>query len=379
MAVSAVASAAETNHASTSRYDPGYSGIAWSGYGQKAELFSFEPWQTISLAELRHVSVDNDGVMMAVKAGKIPLIGSQGRLLVASLMLHVLGNKHAQARQNIGEEVPSNMTRAFLNYVRIIPRLNPSEEIGLGRIVQAGNAQTQVHGIDTEKLRQTAILLGTEANYGLAVRIARRYLSPLNPFSLLDLTHAGVPGLMAAWRGYDPARGKRFSSYASYLVLQAINDFMRTNSRLIRLPANHHDNSRKIRRAESNLLQVLQREPTYHELSEATNVPEETIMLIRRAESVESFDEQSEDAEAEVGPQPNGRLAQLVQSEIKNWKQLFAIQSKWELNGEVLTDEQIAARLSLTEPEVRAMQKSAVKTLQLAIRRQGLKKEDFYT
>ena len=110
---------------------------------------------------------------------------------------------------------------AYLREISRIPLLTPEQEVELGRRVRKGDEE--------------AAAAMTRANLRLVVSVAHRYAGSGVP--LTDLIQEGNQGLMRAVRKFEPERGNRFSTYATWWIRQAINRGIANQSRVIRLPA----------------------------------------------------------------------------------------------------------------------------------------------
>jgi RNA polymerase primary sigma factor len=110
-----------------------------------------------------------------------------------------------------------------------------------------------------------------EANIRLVMSIARRYTCKSLTFD--DLVQEGILGLLEAINKFDPTRGNRFSTYATYWIRQAIVRAIEKQDRLIRLPVYGCDAVRKVERAEKALAETLNRPPTAEEVARETALP----------------------------------------------------------------------------------------------------------
>jgi len=110
-----------------------------------------------------------------------------------------------------------------------------------------------------------------EANIRLVMSVARRYTCKSLTFE--DLVQEGILGLLEAVNKFDPARGNRFSTYATYWIRQAIVRAIEKQDRLIRLPVYGCDAVRKVERAERSLAERLGRPATPEEVARETSLP----------------------------------------------------------------------------------------------------------
>ena len=141
----------------------------------------------------------------------------------------------------------------YLAEIARIPLLTREEEQALARRVQAGD----------EAAKQRLV----EANLRLVVQIARRYLNRGLP--LPDLIEEGNLGLLRAVEKFEPERGTRFSTYATWWIRQAVTRALANQARTIRLPVHVELLLARYVREQSRLTQTLGRTPTAEELAQA--------------------------------------------------------------------------------------------------------------
>ena len=140
----------------------------------------------------------------------------------------------------------------YIRQINKIPLLTAEEEIELGKQILNGD----------EDARQKMI----EANLRLVVNIAKRYTDKTSmPF--LDLVQEGNLGLMRAVEKWDPDRGFKFSTYATYWIKQAISKAYIDQSHAIRIPGHIVENVNKMNKVINSLTQELNKNPTASEIA----------------------------------------------------------------------------------------------------------------
>lgn len=156
--------------------------------------------------------------------------------------------------------------KTYLREIGQIPLLSQEEEQRLALAARAG---------DQQAAKQLS-----EANLRLVVSIAKRYAG--RGLSFLDLIQEGNIGLMRAVDKYDPSKGFRFSTYATWWVRQAITRALADQGRTIRIPVHLVDTIGRMRKAQVELLHTLGREPTVRELAAELDLPEDKIYELLR-------------------------------------------------------------------------------------------------
>src|SRR5213596_2357981 len=172
----------------------------------------------------------------------------------------------AGSRAGVGIEPPVEAQHgsydgdtAFHLYLREIgqtPLLTPREEIELARRIRKGDRRAREQMI--------------KANLRLVVKIARDYEGYGLP--LLDLINEGNIGLIKGVERFDPRKGAKLSTYAAWWIKQAIKRALANQSKTIRLPAHVVDKVAHIRRAETRLRELFDRDPTDEEVAEEYDI-----------------------------------------------------------------------------------------------------------
>ena len=155
----------------------------------------------------------------------------------------------------------------YLREVGQVKLLTPAEEVQLAKRIRKGDEQAREHMI--------------RANLRLVVKIARDYENLGLP--LLDLINEGNMGLIKGVERFDPRKGAKLSTYASWWIKQAIKRALANQSKTIRLPVHVVDKVAHIRRAELKLREAFDREPTDEELAEAVELKPHQVREYRQA------------------------------------------------------------------------------------------------
>ena len=257
------------------------------------------------------------------------------------------------------------------------PTLSADEEKALCRRVVQGDFAA----------RQRMI----EHNLRLVVNIAKHYINRGLP--LLDLIEEGNIGLMHALEKFDPERGFRFSTYATWWIRQSIERAIMNQSRTIRLPVHVIKELNVCLRAQRHLEMQAGREPTLEEISHLVDKPvEEVRRILSLNERVASLDAPldidpmltvGESIPDEQQEEPDELLHNAeIERYVREWlqqlndKQRTVIERRYGLNGyEICTLEELAASMSLTRERVRQIQIEGLETLRRLLRRKGVSKD----
>ncbi|GGP19150.1 RNA polymerase sigma factor RpoS [Silvimonas iriomotensis] len=274
-------------------------------------------------------------------------------------------------------ESTGDVTQIYLNEIGHSPLLTPDEERALARRVVQGDFQA----------RQKMI----EHNLRLVVNIAKHYIN--RGMTLLDLIEEGNIGLMHALEKFDPERGFRFSTYATWWIRQSIERAIMNQSRTIRLPVHVIKELNVYLRAQRHLEARMGHEPTVEEVAALVGKPVEDVRRVMGLnERVASLDApldidpmltigESIPDEQHEGPETllqNMEIERYVREWLKqlNDKQRMVIERRYGLNGyEICTLEDLAASLNLTRERVRQIQIEALEQLRRILRRYGVTRD----
>ena len=264
-------------------------------------------------------------------------------------------------------------TRLYLNEIGFSPLLTAEEEVYFSRKALRGD----------ESARKRMI----ESNLRLVVKISRRYMN--RGLALLDLIEEGNLGLIRAVEKFDPERGFRFSTYATWWIRQTIERGLMNQTRTVRLPIHVVKEINIYLRAARKLSQTLDREPSPEDVAEFLDRPiEEVQRMLGLNERIASVDAPTgRDYEKslldtipdEQNPDPSLLLQNSdVKKHVDLWlgqlseKQCAVVERRFGLHGrEVSTLEEIGNELGVTRERVRQIQIEAIKRLRQILEREG--------
>ena len=173
------------------------------------------------------------------------------------------------------DDVSDDSVRLYLREIGKIPLLNAEEELELAHRVIAGDKKAK------DKM--------AEANMRLVVSIAKRYSG--RGLDFLDLIQEGNTGLLRAVEKFDPDKGFKFSTYATWWIRQAITRAIADQARTIRIPVHMVETINKLLRTQRRMTQELNREPTIEELAKELDMePEKVEYVIKIKQDISSLD-----------------------------------------------------------------------------------------
>lgn len=266
-------------------------------------------------------------------------------------------------------------TQLYLNEIGYSGLLSAEEEVSLSRAALNGD----------EAARERMIV----SNLRLVVKIARRYNN--RGLALLDLVEEGNLGLIRAVEKFDPERGFRFSTYATWWIRQTIERALMNQTRTIRLPIHVVKELNLYLRTARRLAQELDHEPTAEDIARASDSKVENVhKMLKLNERISSMDTPigaEGDQKAlldfvadEQSLLPDARLEDSkLKKNIVEWlhelqpKQREVLARRFGLLGhEPATLEDVGAEIGLTRERVRQIQVEALKRLKEILRIQGL-------
>ncbi len=268
--------------------------------------------------------------------------------------------------QHYLDDIADDSVRLYLREIGKIPLLNAEEELALAKRVVAGD--------------KTAKDKMAEANMRLVVSIAKRYVG--RGLDLLDLIQEGNTGLLRAVEKFDPEKGFKFSTYATWWIRQAITRAIADQARTIRIPVHMVETINKLLRTQRRLTQELNREPTNEEIAAAMEIEVDKVEHIMKIkQDISSLDASIRDDEEEsvladfiededtISPeesatnqllkeQVKGMLGALTEREQKILKLRFGLE-----DGKQHTLEEVGQEFSVTRERIRQIEAKALAKL----------------
>ena len=266
----------------------------------------------------------------------------------------------------------SDPTRLYLNEIGVSPLLTASEEVKFARRIRKGD----------ESARHRMI----ESNLRLVVKIARRYINRGLP--LLDLIEEGNLGLIHAVKKFDPERGLRFSTYATWWIRQTIERAIMNQARTVRLPIHVIKEINACIRASRTIRQGQDVPPSAAEIADYLDKDVEDVeRLLALHERVTICSSSSDDERGPLDSLParhEAEPAQCAQQERVNaildaWvfklsdKQRAVVERRFGLHGQQrLTLEAIGREIGVTRERVRQIQLDALANLRGMMESHGI-------
>ncbi len=191
------------------------------------------------------------------------------------------------------KEIANDSIRLYLSEIGKVDLLTPKEEVELARAIKKGD--------------QSAKKRLAEANLRLVVSIAKKYIG--RGLSFLDLIQEGNMGLFRAVEKFDPDRGFKFSTYATWWIRQAITRAIADQARTIRIPVHMVETINKLTHAQRRLVQELGREPLVEELAAEMGMDEKKVRhILKISQDIVSL-------EAPVGTEEDSKLGDFIEDD----------------------------------------------------------------
>ena len=296
-----------------------------------------------------YAALETRGVQVAEEETELPLLDEEqiGKL------------EHELSAEGVALDDP---VKTYLKEIGRVPLLSAEEEAALARAAQAGN----------EDARRRL----SEANLRLVVSVAKRYAGRGLPF--LDLIQEGNLGLMKAAEKFEPDRGFKFSTYATWWIRQSITRAIADQGRTIRIPVHLVESINRVKKTAGELLRRTGREPTAEEIAAQLDMEparvRELIQLAQDPISLETPVGEEEDAHLEDFIQDDeagdeaGR--QLLRRELMNVlksltpreERVIALRFGLE-DGRARTLEELGREFNVTRERVRQIEAKALRKL----------------
>ncbi|KJV06847.1 RNA polymerase sigma factor RpoS [Methylocucumis oryzae] len=272
-------------------------------------------------------------------------------------------------------------TRVYLN------------ELGRSKLLTAD--QEKYYGLRAQQGDESARKIMIESNLRLVVKISRRYMNRGLP--LLDLINEGNLGLIRAVEKFEPDKGFRFSTYATWWVRQSIERAIMNQTRTIRLPIHIVKEMNTYLKAQRHLAQILDHEPNAEDiaghLSKPVNKVEKMLKLNERISSVDIasykiLDKPLIDSLSQHDSLPHDEKIQedKIKRSINGWvfelpeKQREVICRRYGLCGyEESTLEQVAQQMGVTRERIRQIQIEALRRLKDILHIHGYSVEEVFS
>jgi RNA polymerase primary sigma factor len=279
----------------------------------------------------------------------------------------------------VTESLGGDPIRLYMREIGQVPLLTLKEETALAKRIKRGDAAAREHMI--------------KANLRLVVKIARDYENFGLP--LLDLISEGNIGLMKAVERFDPNKGAKLSTYASWWIKQSIKRALADQGKTIRLPVHVVDKLFHIRKAEAMLVEMLGREPTDSEIADETGLKTERVRDYRKASVAPTS------LDAQLGDDGTNRLADIVadqnaaapfeqaveESDNEIVREVLGtlspreqaiLQLRFGLSGnDEKTLEEVGQQFGVTRERIRQIQDEALKKLRKRIQQRDRKQDEF--
>ena len=266
----------------------------------------------------------------------------------------------------LDDDVADDSVRLYLREIGKIPLLNAEEELALAQRVVSGDKKAK------DEM--------AEANMRLVVSIAKRYVG--RGLDLLDLIQEGNTGLLRAVEKFDPDKGFKFSTYATWWIRQAITRAIADQARTIRIPVHMVETINKLLRTQRRLTQELNREPSNEEIAKEMEIDVDKVEHIMKIkQDISSLDASIRDDEEDsvladfiededtISPEESATgqllkeqvkdmLSALTEREQKILKLRFGLE-----DGKSHTLEEVGQEFSVTRERIRQIEAKALAKL----------------
>ncbi|WP_407276325.1 RNA polymerase sigma factor RpoS [Halothiobacillus sp. DCM-1] len=285
------------------------------------------------------------------------------------------------ARFETGDSESTDPIRLYLNEVETERLLTAEEEVRYARLAQQGDGAA----------RQKMIV----CNLRLVIKIARRYMN--RGLDLLDLIEEGNLGLMRAVEKFDPERGFRFSTYATWWIRQTIERGLMNQGRTVRLPVHVVKEMYSLNRAARQIAQTQNAEVTAEQIAEHMDRPVDGVLKVL------AYNERQSSFDRPLGGEGDFSLLDLIPDEQArepdellheqgvqvvldrllaqlDAKQREVLCRRYGLRGyEAQTLEEVGALMGVTRERVRQIQLDSVRRLRILAKNAGVSAEALFS
>ena len=210
----------------------------------------------------------------------------------------------------------------------------------IGRINLLTSEEEYEYALQVEEGNEDAKRILAESNLRLVVSIAKRYVG--RGMAFLDLIQEGNIGLMKAVEKFNPSKGYKFSTYATWWIRQAITRAIADQARTIRVPVHMVETINKLARVQRQLTQELNREPTDKELADKLGITEEKVREVIK------ISQEPVSLETPIGEEDDSHLGDFVPDERMMSPEEYA-------TAELLKEELSSVLETLTEREEKVL------------------------
>lgn len=227
-------------------------------------------------APLQDEPINDEGVDEVLAPAVIdPLLSDVDEPALEDLEDEVDTDEDLLSQEQYFDDASDDSVRLYLREIGKIPLLTAEEELALAHRVVAGEKRAK------DKM--------AEANMRLVVSIAKRYSG--RGLDFLDLIQEGNTGLLRAVEKFDPDKGFKFSTYATWWIRQAITRAIADQARTIRIPVHMVETINKLLRTQRRMTQELNREPTIEELAKELEMePDKVEYVMKIKQDITSLD-----------------------------------------------------------------------------------------
>ncbi len=266
----------------------------------------------------------------------------------------------------LDDDIADDSVRLYLREIGKIPLLTSDQELALAQRVVKGERKAK------DEM--------AEANMRLVVSIAKRYVG--RGLDLLDLIQEGNTGLLRAVEKFDPDKGFKFSTYATWWIRQAITRAIADQARTIRIPVHMFETINKLLRTQRRLTQELNREPSNEEIAKAMELDVDKVEHIMKIkQDITSLDASIRDDEEDsvlsdfiededtISPEESA-TGQLLKEQVKDMlsaltdREQKIIKLRFGLeDGKSHTLEEVGQEFSVTRERIRQIEAKALAKL----------------